>query len=64
MGRRRTTNRGLPERLYLKDNGYYYRDLNRGRWIGVNEETEYTPASLLKVVIKQGQVTLKPVPIP
>lgn len=29
----------------------YYRDLNRGRWIGVNEEKEYTPASLLKVVI-------------
>ncbi len=29
----------------------YYRDLDRGRWIGVNEETAYTPASLLKVVI-------------
>ena len=29
----------------------YYRDLNRGRWIGVNEEKEYTPASLLKVII-------------
>lgn len=29
----------------------YYRDLDRGRWIGVNEETSYTPASLLKVVV-------------
>jgi beta-lactamase class A len=29
----------------------YYRDMNRGRWIGVNEDKEYTPASLLKVVI-------------
>lgn len=29
----------------------YYRDLNRGRWVGVDEELEYTPASLLKVII-------------
>lgn len=29
MGRRRTTHRSLPERLYLKSNGYYYRDLMR-----------------------------------
>lgn len=29
----------------------YYRDLTSGRWIGVNEETVYTPASLLKIVI-------------
>lgn len=29
MGRRRTVNRDLPARLYLKRDGYYYRDLNR-----------------------------------
>lgn len=27
----------------------YYRDLNNGPWIGVNEDEEYAPASLLKV---------------
>ncbi len=29
----------------------YISDLNRGRWIGVNENEEYNPASMLKVVI-------------
>ncbi len=29
----------------------YLRLLNSGRWIGVNEEKEYTPASLMKVII-------------
>lgn len=27
----------------------YYRDLNNGQWIGVNEKEEFSPASLLKV---------------
>lgn len=27
----------------------YFRDNNRGRWVGVNENTTYSPASLLKV---------------
>lgn len=27
----------------------YFRDLNSGPWIGINEKEEYTPASLLKV---------------
>lgn len=27
----------------------YYRDLNLGPWIGINENVEYSPASLLKV---------------
>lgn len=30
---------------------YYYRDLNIGPWIGVNEQEEFTPSSLLKVPI-------------
>jgi beta-lactamase class A len=29
----------------------YFRDLNNGPWFGVNETAEYSPASLLKVVI-------------
>lgn len=29
----------------------YYRDLNSGRWFGIQENQKYTPASLLKVVI-------------
>lgn len=28
---------------------FYYRDLNNGPWIGVNEDETYAPASLLKV---------------
>ncbi|HOV11600.1 MAG TPA: class A beta-lactamase-related serine hydrolase [Bacteroidales bacterium] len=38
----------------------YYRDLNNGPWIGINEHANYTPASLLKVpllitVLKKAQ---------
>lgn len=29
----------------------YFRDLNNGRWIGINEEESYGPASLMKVAI-------------
>ncbi|MBX2909133.1 MAG: serine hydrolase [Chitinophagales bacterium] len=29
----------------------YYRDLNNGGWIGINEDENYSPASLLKVPI-------------
>lgn len=29
----------------------YFRDLNNGPWVGVNEETKFTPASLMKVPI-------------
>lgn len=29
----------------------YFRDLNMGRWIGINENEGYNPASMLKVVI-------------
>ncbi|MDP3837065.1 MAG: hypothetical protein Q8Q67_03110 [bacterium] len=27
----------------------YFRDLNNGPWVGINEDEEFTPASLLKV---------------
>lgn len=30
---------------------YYYRDLNNGQWIGINEHENFSPASLLKVPI-------------
>ena len=30
---------------------FYYRDLNHGAWIGINENEKYTPSSLLKVTI-------------
>ncbi len=29
----------------------YYRNLTKGQWIGINETEQYTPASLLKVVV-------------
>ncbi len=35
----------------LADASMYFYDLNRGRWIGVNESQKYNPASMLKVVI-------------
>lgn len=30
---------------------FYFRDLNNGPWIGINEEERFTPASLLKVPV-------------
>lgn len=49
MGRRRTVNRNLPERLYLKRDGYYYRDLLR-------RETKVAPADdLPKALIEWAQ---------
>lgn len=35
----------------LIDASVFLSDLNKGRWIGVNENEKYTPASMLKVVI-------------
>ncbi|MCX6722527.1 MAG: serine hydrolase [Candidatus Staskawiczbacteria bacterium] len=35
----------------LSDTSVFFYDLNRGRWIGVNETEKYSPASMLKVVI-------------
>ncbi len=35
----------------LSDASVYLSDLNRGRWIGVNERQKYNPASMLKVVV-------------
>ncbi len=43
--------------LELKANGlinyasYYFRDLNNGGWMGINEEEKFFPASLMKVPI-------------
>lgn len=35
----------------LSDASVFFYDLNRGRWIGVNESEKYNPASIFKVVI-------------
>lgn len=32
----------------------YFRDLNSGRWTGVNEDTLYEPSSMLKVAVMMG----------
>jgi len=34
-----------------EDISVYYRDLSDGRWFGINEDSTYNPASLLKVVL-------------
>jgi len=33
------------------DISVYFRDLNSGRWTGVNEDDEYSPASMLKIAV-------------
>lgn len=35
----------------IKEASIYYRDLNNGPWIGINEKMEFTPASLLKLPV-------------
>lgn len=35
----------------ITSSSVYFRDLNTGSWMGINENDEYTPASLLKVPI-------------
>ena len=35
----------------ISDASVFFYDLNKGRWIGVNETEKYNPASMLKVVI-------------
>lgn len=39
----------LKEKGMLTQGAVYYRDLNNGPWFGINEETLFYPASLLKV---------------
>lgn len=34
---------------YITDASVYFRDLNNGPWVGINEKTEFIPGSLLKV---------------
>lgn len=33
----------------IKNISFYFRDLNKSRWTGVNEDDQYTPASLMKI---------------
>ncbi len=35
----------------VSDVGVYFRELNTGRWVGVNEDEQFAPASMLKVPI-------------
>ncbi len=35
----------------VSDVSVYFRDLNLGRWMGINQNREYDPASMLKVII-------------
>ena len=41
---------------------FYYKDINKVQWVGINENENYTPSSLLKVVImiaylKEAEIT-------
>ena len=35
----------------VEDYAVYFRDLNLGRWVGINENVPYAPASMMKVAI-------------
>lgn len=35
----------------LSDASIFFQDLNQGRWMGINQNDQYNPASMLKVVI-------------
>jgi beta-lactamase class A len=44
----------IEDEIYKKDISFasvYYRDLNNGPWIGINEKEYFSPASLIKVPI-------------
>lgn len=36
----------------------YFRDVNNGRWTGINENATYEPSSMLKVIIMMGTLKL------
>ncbi len=42
---------GAERNNILSGASAFFYDLNKGRWVGVNETEKYTPASMLKVVI-------------
>lgn len=41
----------LKKEYSLEHISLYFRDMNNGPWIGINEKEEFSPASLLKVPI-------------
>lgn len=41
----------LKEKYSITDASLYFRDLNNGPWVGVNESKSFSPASLLKIPI-------------
>lgn len=41
----------LKEQYSLEHISLYFRDMNNGPWIGINEKEEFSPASLLKVPV-------------
>jgi len=41
----------LKDKYKIKDVSLYFRDLNNGPWVGINEEDVFSPASLLKTPI-------------
>ncbi len=41
----------VKEAYDIEEISLYYRDLNNGPWLGVNEEEKFSPASLLKIPV-------------
>lgn len=41
----------IKEKYQVEDISLYYRDLNNGPWIGINEDSLFSPASLLKTPV-------------
>ncbi len=42
----------------ISDASVYFRDLNTGRWVGVNEDDLYRPSSMLKVLNMMAALTI------
>jgi beta-lactamase class A len=46
------------DKFDIKLNSVYFRDLNNGPWIGINEKEKFSPASMLKVPLMMSALKL------
>lgn len=44
----------LSNKYHLSESSVYFRDLNNGPWVGVNEKASFSPASLMKTPLMIG----------
>lgn len=49
-----TAIKSLEKKYSVTHTSVYFRDLNNGQWIGINEREEFAPASLIKIPVLLG----------